>query len=138
MKSATLSISLFFCFSGQLYAEDYYQDENGVWTNRPRSGSFEKAGTEVFQGLHGAAEAGFLGLTHLLAAPGQQAVKNIFADVQKSSERHSNESKRKENLKKIEEINQRNRKFDIKEYEQFDTSSAGEVKSEWEFFEDPR
>ena len=141
--SALLLVALVVFSQHIVFADEIYQDENGVWTNRPKSGlvSAGEEGAKVLgQGAFEAAEAGFLGLTHLIAAPIQENFKKNFEAQFGTAEEHRRKVEEKEYQRAEAEriAEEKKRVGDISSYERVDVSNAGAVKSEWEFFEDTR
>jgi hypothetical protein len=134
--SLSLLVFLLLPRQGFVFAEEIYQDENGVWTNRPQLGivdTVEKGATALGQGASEATGAAILGLGQVLADPSQKALESMAKDARARVEKSEYEQAEKKRI-----VEEKKRVIDPLSYERFDTSTAGEVKSEWEFFEDPR
>ena len=103
--------------------EEFYKDKDGVWRNRPSSNITPDVVT-----------------TDLFNAINQQLVDGIQPIMQRRTDEaraQAEESQRKYQSMKDHEAWTK-RVEDASSYERFDPATAGEIKSEWEYFDDPR
>lgn len=147
---------------GVCFADEFYQDENGVWRNRkaPSHGRAPSASEELYQDEKGVwrnrsvkekdnsagaavqsvGEDLLKGLGDVISAPAIGALEDAAAT------RESAAQSNKYNRIKVNKgpIVPSKASAPVKEernfsgYERFDPAKDGKVKSEWEQFEDPR
>lgn len=142
MKGCVLSGVLFFLFflpQNAIAGDEVYKDENGVWRNR-KVISIDANQVDV-QDL---AENALTGISKYLTET-LRAETTMFKDApdfttSKSPVNQLQELKsgveHRENMKFYNELNESKRNFEG--YERFDASKEVKIKSEWEYFEDPR
>ena len=119
-----------------LLAEDIYKDKDGVWRNREEKtvvSTFESSGEAYASGVKAFTDATFGEILRDHNEKSIQSTKQLFNRLE---EKRILEDQYKKDIKVIEELKQP--KIDFTGYERFDPAKAGEVKSDWEYFDDPR
>ncbi len=142
--AVSLLVFLLFSIQGVVFADEIYQDENGVWTNRPKSGVVESTqegleviGKTAYDGLNTVSEGLYSTTFKIMDATVGEAARAPLLKMKREGEARVEENRIKAEEKKRRRF-EKSHVNDVSSYEQFDVSNAGEVKSEWEFFEDPR
>ena len=147
--AVSLLVFLLFSIQGVVFADEIYQDENGVWTNRPRLGVSSKSEASRSGGLnsvsHGEASS------EAINSSGNKSARNLGASAYKAAKdsgvtkaytefwQGAGDAYIAEWKCKHQGICPRIMEgAKLEEYEKFDDVKAREFKSEWEFFEDPR
>ena len=126
-------------FQSNVYAEEIYQDKDGVWRNR------ETAGEAAGQMSTSIGEAYMKLWTD---GPIQDTMQKSFKEMNRKNDQlvdkliYENQQKRADNKRKEEELKlhdeAKKRVSNPESFEKFDPSKSAGVKSEWEFFDDPR
>jgi hypothetical protein len=118
---------------------EYYQDKKGVWRNRevPAVEPLSPLGLSGF--IYGLV---FEGLNSTVGEAGRDSIKrhgeSSKRSIEKLRQKNYQEQKFREDGKRLKELKQAKPSFDGSGYERHNPSKGGEVKSEWEYFEDPR
>lgn len=108
-----------------LLADEIYKDKDGVWRNRQ---TLEEKSTKALS-------EGIVGFGEAFSDIAREAMFPQFESLERS--RKENETIK--NRQRIKEFKERQENEpDFTGYEKFDPTKAGEVKSEWEYFDDPR
>ena len=109
-----------------LLADEIYKDKDGVWRNKQTAedtSSLDVAG----------------GIVKFGESFGEAAGRQIIESQSGSLNRLRMEVETSKNEMAIQELKKRQEsRKDFSGYERFDPATAGEVKSEWEYFDDPR
>ena len=138
--SAKLAVwIILFMFHSNTYADEIYKGKDGVWRNRETSAdsalrmstSFGKAYADFW--MKGPPADYMNGVMQRHDRATKKSLDRIMYDHQQKIA----EIERKEAARKTEE-EAKKRVSDAESYEKFDPSKAAEIKSEWEFFDDPR
>lgn len=120
-------------------SDEIYQDKDGVWRNRtvkenkPLASGLESVNRGLVEGAIGIMDSTVGNAARTaIENQGKSSQQNINLIFEKSRQQHQY----REDVKRIEELKQP--KSDFTGYERFDPAKVGEVKSEWEYYDDPR
>jgi len=142
MLKTSIKLAIFFVLlmlQSIVYADEIYKDKDGVWRNRETTGeSVGRMSTTIGEAysnfwIKGPPADYFKGVMQRHDRATKKSLDRIMYDHQQKIA----EIERKEAARKMEE-EAKKRVSDAESYEKFDPSKAVEVKSEWEYFDDPR
>lgn len=134
------------CSSSMVWADEIYKDKDGVWRNTDRGPSVsdglnqlgnisgEDADRALFRFSEDASKSGpWKFYNDIWQGVGKELGERWKQRTQEDIERMNKERA----AKKLAE-EEKQKVHDPLSYERFDPATTGEVKSEWEFFDDPR